>query len=407
MSGLSLFLPIAWRNLWRNPRRTFITLIIVALGMWSILSFNVFLTAWADSSRNETLRLLTGEGQIHAAGYLDDPNVGHRLPAPAGDLRKALDSPFVSAWTARVRVPAIVQSEYRMRPLTFLGVSPESERAMSYLPSRIVVGRYLRGPDDPGIVIGANLAERLKTRLGKRIVMMAQAADGSLAEASFEIVGLYEATKPVETEFVFTGLATSQALLGIGDEISEIAFDISEDKALEKVVSLLQRAAPDADVRSWMTLSPLAYTMETTAQSYVGIWLMIVFVLMAIGIVNTQLMAVFDRKHEFGLLQALGMRPRLVLLQVTLESALLIGLGVLVGVAAVMATFLPLQNGVDFSFVATAMETYGASEVLYPRLDPALMATFSLIVWVLGILAALWPAFSATNANPAAAMSAH
>src|SRR5262249_13693969 len=158
----------------------------------------------------QALRVLTGEGQIHATGYVSDPNVSHRLPAPAGALLQVLNGPDISAWTARVRVPAIIQSEYRTRATTFVGVLPSSEREISDLPSQIFDGRYLNAPGDGTIVIGADLASRLKTRLGKRVIIMAQAADGHLAEKSFTIAGIFASTKPTEDEFVFTGSEVAQ-----------------------------------------------------------------------------------------------------------------------------------------------------------------------------------------------------
>jgi len=405
MGGLGLLGPLAWRNLWRNPRRTWITLAVVAIGVWSILTFDVLLRAFADSSRAQALRFLTGEGQIHAPGYLDDPDINRRLPAPSGALLATLDSPAVSAWAPRVRVPAVIQSEYRTRGLTLLGVSPTAEPGVSDVPKEVVQGRYLAGVADPGIVLGRDLAVRLKTRVGKRVILMAQAADGHLASVGFVVVGLFATTQGAEDEFAFTGVSTTQAMLGVGGDISEISFDAGPGTTLGDAVASLKRAAPTDDVQSWETLQPLAYTIETFSKSYTGIWLMIMFVLMAIGIVNTQLMAVFERTREFGLMQALGMKPGQIVLQVTLESALLIGLGVICGVVLMLATVLPMRGGLDLTAFAAAMSMAGMGDVLRPRLDPASVVTFSLIVWVLGVLAALWPARTAARADPAVAMT--
>ena len=158
---------------------------------------------------------------------------------------------------------------------------------------------------------------------------MAQAADGHLAEVGLPIVGLFGNTTPAQDEYVFMGLGAAQSTLGLSGQLSEISFDAGPDAKLEDTVAALQRAAPGLDVQTWMALSPLAYTMETVLRRATSaIWLMVMFVLMAIGIVNTQLMAVFERTREFGLLQALGMRPAMIVAQVMLESALLIGVGV-------------------------------------------------------------------------------
>ncbi len=404
MRELVLLLPMAWRNLWRNPRRTIITLLVVMIGVWSILIFDVMLQAWVTSSREASLRLLTGEGQIHAVGYLDDPNVALRMPPPSGALLAGLSSPLVSAWAARVRVPAVIQSEYRTRALTLLGVSPQSEARVSDLPSEILEGRYLDSDTDAGIVIGRDLAERLKTRLGKRVIVMAQAADGHLAEASFTIVGIFGNSVPAQDQFAFTGLRSAQSFLGMGGDISEISFDAAKTAVLADAVGALRRAAPTQSIEPWTALAPLARAMAQFSQTYMAIWLLIMFALMAIGIVNTQLMAVFERTREFGLLQALGMRPGLILLQVTLESALLIGIGVVAGVLLMLLTLAPFRNGFDLGFLAAGSEMYGAGRVLHPHLDPSDALRFSLIVWMLGIGAALWPARTAAHMSPVSTM---
>ena len=404
MDRLRLLLPLAWRNLWRNPRRTIITLLVVGVGLWSILTFSVLLKAWSVSSRDTTLKLVTGEGQIHATGYLDDPTVAHRMAPPTGKLERILTSPAIKARTERLRVSAIVQSEYKTLPMTLMGTDPAHERRISILPDRVREGRYLKGADDPGIVLGRNLAHRLKTRVGKRVVVMAQDENGKLAERAFQVIGLYAAPQRTEDEFAFTGLRTAQAFTGIGKDITEIAFVTQDNADIASVVKQLKSAAPDLDIQSWKTLAPLSYAVSTFFNEFILMWLWIMFALMAIGIVNTQLMAVFERIREFGLLQALGMRPHLVLMEVALESALLIGVGVGAGILISVLSVHAFSGGINLGFLGRGAELVGAGHILYPKVDAGDFALYSLIVWALGVIATLWPARRASRVSPVEAM---
>ncbi len=405
MSGtLHSFIQLAWRNMWRNPRRTLITLVVVSAGLWSILFFNAFLNAWMQSSKDATLKLLIGSGQIHAREYMDNPNIKTVMAPPGARLRAALERPEIAAWSARLVLPGVIQSEYKTRPVNIAGVDPATERRLSSIPAKIVRGRYLNGVDDDGVVLGLHMAKRLKTGLGRRVILMSQNADGTVSEQSFTVVGLFDANQKTEDFYVFTGRAADQRFLHLNAEISEIAFAVPNDADLDPVLTRLRAAAPQLDVRSWRQLSTYLAATDSMMRGVIYIWLAVVFSMMAIGIVNTQLMAVFERLHEFGLLRALGMTPRRVLMMVSLESLFLIGVGCLVGMALAALTIWGLRGGIDLSAFAKGLELVQGGQVLFPKFDLASFVVFPLLIWLLGILVALWPASRAAKASPVEAM---
>ena len=192
MGAFGTLAPLAWRNVWRNPRRTVITLIVVSVGLWSILFFNALLNGWIQSSKDAALKLLTQDGQIHAVGFMDDPNVELLMKPPSGALLDALDGDVIEDWSMRISVPGVVQSEYKTLPVTFMGVDPEVEQRISTIPGDVDRGRYLESVDDDGIILGKHLVERLKTDLGRRVIIMSQNVDGTMSEWSFDVVGVFD-----------------------------------------------------------------------------------------------------------------------------------------------------------------------------------------------------------------------
>ncbi len=404
MEDFKLLAPLAWRNLWRNPRRTVITLIVVSVGLWSILAVASFITAWAQSSRDATLRLLIAQGQIHAEGYLDNPNINRLMDPPEGALLAALNQPDISNWVVRLELPAVVQSEYKTLPASVVGVVPEDERRISSVPDKLVQGRYLSGPEDDGAVIGLNLAKRLKTALGRRVILMITAEDGWLEERSFDVVGIYDADTAFEDTYIFTGQAAMQEMVGLENKIAQIAFEVPDDTKLDGVVARLQAAAPTLDTRQWRKLSLIMGAMDATMGGVIFVWMGVMMVMISIGVINTQLMAVFERIHEFGLLRALGLKPGHVLALVALESLLLIGLGVLIGMAMGAGTVWGLSDGIDLSAFGKALEAFKTGDVLYLQIQPMDYVIFPLAIWLLGVVVALWPAWRAAKISPVEAM---
>ncbi len=401
---LLILFPFAWRNLWRQQRRTLITLAVVAVGVWSIIAFNAVIRAWSDSSLAGSLKNLTAEAQVHAPGYLDDPDAEHSFPTPAGELARVLNGAAVARWAPRVRTPAIVQSEYETLPITLVGMVPQREAGVSFIAAALREGAALRDANDDGVVIGRKLAQRLKTTVGKRIVLMANDAGGRLAERGARVVGIYAAAPNIEEQFLFTGLAPAQRFLKIEGRLSEIALMSNPQIPLTSVVKQLRAAAPKLAVADWAQLQPMTKGIHDFTQGFIYIWLWVMFVLIAIGVVNTQLAAVFERTREFGLLQALGFRPGWIVLEVSLEAVQIIGFGVIVGALAAVLTVYGFKDGISLSGLSAGADFLGMERVLYPRIDPTEFVTTIAVIWGLGVLTALWPARRAARFDVIEAM---
>ncbi len=391
---------LAWRNLWRNPRRTGLVLVAVTIGMWSIISFTALLEAWGASSLDSTLKDLTGQGQIHAQGYLDNPDAAHHMAPPSGTLETLLDGPAVAHWAPRVQVPAVVQSAYETMPVSFVGIDPQRERGLSFIPDAVREGKYLDKVDTPGILLGRTLAKRLHIRVGQRVVLMSQSVSGALAEWGFRVIGLFSATPRVEKSDVFVSLGQAQAMLGLEQDITGIAFDLHDMADLDLFIGRLRQAAPDKDIQSWAALRPMAKAVNQLSDSFNQVWIVIMFVLMAFGIINTLRMALHERVRELALLQALGLRPLLILAQVMLETALEIFLGLLIGASLAAATVFAFHDGLSLGFLARGAELLGAGRVLYPRVDVGGTLETGLIIWVLGLAACLWPVWRIVRRVP-------
>lgn len=398
---------LAWRNLWRNYRRTLIMLLAISLGVWAMIFMTALLRGMVDDMVKQGISALPGHVQMHALAYRDDPSVTHSLPAPDKTLLAVLNNTKVAAWSGRVKVPAMVSSEYENRGVTLLGVDPQGELALGFKADSVVEGRFLTGADDGGIVVGRKLLQRLETRLGKRVVVMSQDPDNAIADRGFRVVGVFEAElESLEESVVYAGRDVVQAMLGVGTDISEIAILGFDYRAPEGLASEIRAAVPaNVEVLSWLALDPYLDTMVKVMNGFVLVWMVVIFLALSFGLVNTLMMAIFERVREIGLMRALGMRPSAIVYQVLVESLFLLMLGLLVGNLMAIGTIIPLKDGIDISVVAEGMEMMGASSMLYPVLQwPDLMLANAVVI-VLGIITSLLPAWRAAQYRPVEALS--
>ena len=407
-SQLRAVLTLSWRNLWRNQRRTGIMLGAIAVGVWAMIFMTALMRGMVDDMLNQGINNLPGHIQVQHPDFLDDPSVVNSITEPDDEFRARLDQLGAASWATRIKVPAVIASERETRGINLIGIEPSAEAKISGLPALIDTGRFLESDQDQGLIVGARLAERLETRLGKRVVIMSQDPENTIRERGIRIVGIYRAKLPELEEFnVYMARDTLQKLLHIEGRVSQLIVVGADYRNIEPLYQrLLQLLPAELEARAWYQIDSYLAAMFKMMDGFVLVWIIIIFLALSFGLVNTLVMAIFERVREIGLIQALGMRPGLIVYQILLESLLLLLIGLGIGNGLALVTIIPLQSGLDISSVAEGMAMMGASSVLYPKLMAADMLLANAVVIVLGIVTSILPAWRAARLDPVRALNA-
>ncbi len=404
-----MFIDLAWRNIWRNPRRTAVILCAVVVGVWSMVFLGAMMRGMTDQMIRNGIATLTGHLQIHQQNYRDDPVIENSIPQP-GAVEASLGRllPPGAHWSARVRVPAIAQNARNSAGVTLVGIDPGAEARVSFIGGAVDSGRYLEPGDHYGVVVGRALLKKFETRLGHKLVVMSQDRQGQIASRAFRIVGVFRAEmESTEKQFIFVTLPAARKMLKLKGGISEISILLPPEVPPRPLARRLAGALPSSlRVQTWRELLPLLVAYVQLMNGFTLIWYLVVFVAMAFGIINTTLMAVFERIREFGLLKALGMRPGWIVREVLAESFFLLVLGQALGnaLALVMVAILD-HTGIDLSALAAGSEFFGMARVLYPALRAGDLALANLVVFFLGLLVSVYPAAKAARFTPVEALA--
>ena len=397
-----LLLQLSWRNLWRHRRRNAILLAAIAVAVAGVVLLNALLRGMQADMENSVIDNLTGHVKVLRPGYLEDPSIQRGFEVAAG-WSEGLPADAVAGWALRVRVPAVVMSERETRGVQLVGVDPAQE-SISFLGGVAIAGEALSGREDRRILVGARLAEQLETAVGRRLVLVTQGADGRNREAGYRIAGIYRAeVGGLEQVFVFTGAEALQATLDTA-AVTEVSVRLADTAREASVVERLDAAFGGLDVYTWRQLEPQAAQMVKFADAAVFIYFVVVMGALVFGLVNTLVTAVMERVRELGMLRALGMRPRTVVAQVTIESTLVMALGIALGLLIALGVFAAVADGIDLTAFDDSLASFGLRPIFVPVLegrDVALVAAMSL---ALGLLASFYPARRAVRVKPLEAL---
>ncbi|ABZ74844.1 protein of unknown function DUF214 [Shewanella halifaxensis HAW-EB4] len=362
---------------------------------------SAFLRGMVDGMNQTSLNNLPGEIQLHQRDFLNDQNVMNHIPEPAGALLQQLHQSWITQWASRVRSPVMIGSERVTLGSQLIAIAPQQE-PFTVNELELVAGRMLKDGEDNGIIIGQKMATRLKTALNKRVVITLQDVDNEIAESGVRVVGIYH--KPTEQEelaTIYTGKGFIQKLLNMPGMVTEIAVFTDTNQPLEQVVSSLESAVDDSyDVATWRQLNGYLAAISDLMNSYIIIFIVIVFCVLGFGLANTLLMSIFERQQEIGLILALGLQSKAVILMIVIEAVLLLISGLIFGDTLALLTTNALSAGVDLSSIADGLAMAGMDTTLYPVVYSQDVIAANIIVMVLGVITSLWPAIKAARSNP-------
>jgi ABC-type lipoprotein release transport system permease subunit len=402
---------LAWRNMWRNWRRTAIALTAIVLGLILLMFLNGMIEGSDQGIYGNAVRLYGGNIQVHAPGYRLKANRTPLLPidAAAADaiVAAAVAQPQVTAASQRIVTGGLVSTRKGAFPVKITAVQPSREALHSIQAENIAEGRYLLDEDSDAVLIGRGLADKLGVTVGDRVTVIGRAKQETMRQRPMTVVGIYDlGMAEAEQGMAFITLPEAQALYNLRGEMTEVAISLAQVGQEATVMPALAAALPGFEVDSWTTLHPEIEEAVATKGVYTTVIGFVVLLIASISILNLMLMAVFERTREMGVLAALGMKGRQVMALFLLEGALIGLVGALIGCTIGYAIILAFgQVGIDFGF-ASGLGEYTAlmGTRIYPSLHPLGVLLDGLAVVIIAALASLYPAWQASRKEPAAAL---
>jgi len=323
---------MAWRNVWRNKRRSVVTVSAMSLALLVMILYTSLVDGYIKQMERNLLDLELGEVQIFAEDYRDSPSIYKRIK-DTQKLIERLKAQGLKA-TARLLASGLAAGGDSSAGVSFIGVDVKQDRAVSLIYKNVMDGKWLDPAEPGGVVIGRRLAKNLNVKPGDDLVVLSQGADGSMANELYKVRGILRGiTDSVDRTGVFMTADAFRELMVVSEGTHQIIIRKPDEMPLNDALLKVREIAPGQDVKTWRQIVPTLASMMDSVQSVMFVMFMIVYFAIAIVILNAMLMAVFERIREFGIMKALGVGPGAVLRLILAEAAIQTVLAVFIGCA--------------------------------------------------------------------------
>ena len=399
---------ISWRNIWRNKWRSIVIIMAITAGLTGGIFTVAIYNGLAEQKLRTAIDTQTAHLQMHASGFQENMDIRLHLQDPDRMLAAAAAQPGVQAVAGRLIATGMAASANSNSGIKLNGIVPGDEKAVSTIYRSLVEGDYFQNEKRNQVLISSRTAKKLKVGINGKVVVTLQDLNGDIVGAAFRVSGIFKTTHTGFDETnVFVLKGDLERILTMDGIVNEIAIRVSDIEAVAGVQRRLQETFPpkETQVESWRELQPeLAYINDVTWQVNYLI-LVIILLALAFGILNTMLMAIFERVREIGVLMAVGMSKARIFSMIILETVFLSLTGAALGmvISAWLVSTLG-ASGIDLSAFAQGLEAFGYSSMIYPQLQPLFYLTLACMVVIAALLSSLYPAYKALGLNPVEAI---
>jgi putative ABC transport system permease protein len=414
-----LLVKIGWRNLWRNPRGTLLTASALGLGLALLLISLGLLDGSHEQMIANAVRFGTGHVVIQAQGYQATGSQDLLLPvrvvsATEEFSRTEATKHVVRGVSPRLLASGLLSSSVNADGVRIMGVVPKEERAVSLIPQRIVEGNYLGDDQQSGVVIGSDLARKLGAKIGAKVVLMTQAVQPPNSEAANASGGDMQSTllrvsgifrtgiQAIDAHIIQVPLPEAQALLGAPDRITQVAILLEREGDSLMVAQGLRKqlTGVPVEILPWREAMPALAQLFLLDEAFNYIMNGVVLAVVGLGILNTVLMRVLERRYEFGLCSALGLRPVQLAIMIVGESlaltAISLTLGLVLGLG-VQHYFATLGLDLRWFFKSSLPAVLVFDPIIYSRLSLTRVASSVSIVFLTATVISFYPALKAAR----------
>lgn len=329
-----LLLKMAFRNIFRQRRRTIFTSITIIFGV-ALAAFSI---GWADGTYNNIINLFTkgwlGHIQIHYKDCLDKPSLYKTIENYNQIGEKISKIKGVESWTPRIFSAGLASLKDKTSGVRIIGIDPLREDQTTSFHKKIVKGNYFKDGVKNQVLLGKGLANILHAKIGDKIVLVSQGADGSIANDFFKVVGFVSTDDEMyDRNSFYIPLKDTQEFLSLGNNVHEIAVTVKNVKKVKEISKKIAKILnnPDLTVSPWQEFAKDFYKAMKADKGGMWISLFVIILVVAVGVLNTVLMAVLERLREYGLLKALGTRPKDIILLVLYETNIIAFFSIIIG----------------------------------------------------------------------------